>query len=221
MNPSALITIVITLKNRFEHFAKCVKAIFRSEHGPIELLVVDFGSDDGDVAGMIKYLGFPARVVPIRGPFNQNVGRNRGARDARGEIILQLDADMTVPATGFFSRIREVVKPGMAFFPICAKRVDEHGELISDIHIELGYGLSALTKRDIAKVGYWDEDFTAWGYDDNEFRDRLKRDTDIAITRSRVGVIHLYHPNTWEHRNKYTECPDATSYMKKGQRWAP
>jgi glycosyltransferase involved in cell wall biosynthesis len=72
----------------------CLAAVHAAQPGPLEVLVVDDGSDDGS-ADVARARG--ARVLqtprPKSGPA---VARNLGARQARGTILFFVDADVAV-----------------------------------------------------------------------------------------------------------------------------
>ena len=193
-----------------------LQSLILSDCDGVELVVVDFGSDDGSIPVELARARhrLPARTVPHPPPFNHNKGRNYGAFSAHGDIIFQLDADMHIPID-MFERINAIVKPGTVFFPECW-REDETGKVISDVHCTCGYGMCAITKEDWGKLGGWDEGYVAWGYDDVEFKDRVEK-AEMEIVREKVdGLVHMWHPNTWEHRNRHTANPQAHTYMKEG-----
>lgn len=84
-------TVVITTKNRKEDLAKALTSCV-CQSIPIELLVIDDGSDDG-TSEMIRR-DFPQAVVH-RSEVSKGliVQRNAGARLATGEIIFSIDDD--------------------------------------------------------------------------------------------------------------------------------
>ncbi len=90
------ISVVIPVRNAREDLAKCLESLAQQSvpPGDFEVLVVDDGSDDGtpDVAHE-----HGARVIsqPRRGA---SAARNRGALEARGELVLYVDADCVADA---------------------------------------------------------------------------------------------------------------------------
>lgn len=214
-----MISVIIGLKNRFEHFRWCLKSLILLDDAEMELIVVDFNSDDGNVAAETKAaareMGCRASILTAQGPFNWSHARNIGVAAAKGRVLLFLDADMVVPR-GFLHRIEKVVKPGTVYFPECW-REDEKGNIISDHHCSCGYGLCALMRQDIEKVGGWDESFVGWGYEDVDFKNRCEK-AGLELARESVGgFIHLWHPNTWKHRNRHSAVPEATRYVWRGE----
>jgi glycosyltransferase involved in cell wall biosynthesis len=85
-------SVVIPLYNKAPHIAQTLKSVFDQTYPADEILVVDDGSTDGS-GEIVKNLNHP-RVRLITQP-NQGEGaaRNRGIREAKGELIGLLDAD--------------------------------------------------------------------------------------------------------------------------------
>lgn len=71
---------------------------------PLEIIVVANGCADG-TADIARRLG--CRVLAFGEPLGHDVGRAVGAREAKGEVLLFLDADVPILS----SRLREFVKP--------------------------------------------------------------------------------------------------------------
>jgi len=95
MNDALSFSIVIPTFQRKAVVIAAVQAIQRIDYpGAIELIVVIDGSTDGTAAALAEVTG----PVPLRIIEQPNCGaataRNRGAAEARGEVILFLDDDM-------------------------------------------------------------------------------------------------------------------------------
>jgi len=88
------ISIVIPVYNGARYLEACLRAIRELRPAPVECIVVDDGSTDGSTriaqAAGVSVVSSPGR----RGPA---YARNLGARAARGEILLFVDADVVVP----------------------------------------------------------------------------------------------------------------------------
>jgi len=90
------LSIVIPVRNARDDLARCLESL-AGQSGPArerEVIVVDDGSDDGtpDVAAR-----HGARVI-VQGRKGAAAARNRGALEARGELVLYLDADCVADA---------------------------------------------------------------------------------------------------------------------------
>jgi len=93
-NPPKL-SVIIPVYNGGAHLARCLDALRESDRSRYEILVVDDGSTDssGDVA---RARGFEVvRMDARRGPA---AARNEGARRARGQLLLFIDAGVLARA---------------------------------------------------------------------------------------------------------------------------
>lgn len=98
------VSIIIPTFNGADRIANCLDAIQNQTAGTDpEIIVVDDGSTD-DIAGVV------ARFTDVRLIQQPNGGpataRNRGAREAKGEILLFTDDDC-VPTSGWISAMTE------------------------------------------------------------------------------------------------------------------
>jgi glycosyltransferase involved in cell wall biosynthesis len=97
---SALVSVVIAAYDGERFLAETLDSVLAQDHDAVEVIVVDDGSTDG-TAGVLSH--YAERVTVIR---QENAGvsaaRNRGAEEARGELIAFLDQD-DVWETGMLS----------------------------------------------------------------------------------------------------------------------
>src|SRR5215212_4386650 len=85
------LSVIIPVHNGGAHLPRCLDALRASDLKSYEVIVVDDGSDD-DSADAARARGFEVvRLDARRGPA---AARNEGARRARGNILLFLDADV-------------------------------------------------------------------------------------------------------------------------------
>ncbi len=90
----SLVSVVVPTRNVARTIRACLESVRAQDHGPMELIVVDNGSDDGtfEVAGEIA-------DVAVRGGPERSAQRNRGVEFARGEWVLWVDSDMVLAPT--------------------------------------------------------------------------------------------------------------------------
>ncbi len=96
------LSIVIPARNEAGTIRECIAAAQRLR--PLEIIVVANGCADG-TAAIAAEMG--CRVVAYDEPLGHDVGRAVGARAAKGEVLLFLDADMALPE----EELREFVRP--------------------------------------------------------------------------------------------------------------
>jgi GT2 family glycosyltransferase len=87
------ITVVVPVRNGGRLLEQCLRRLQGSRHRPLECIVVDDGSTD-DSAECARRFG--ARVLATDGKRGPAHARNLGARVARGDVLLFVDADVCV-----------------------------------------------------------------------------------------------------------------------------
>ncbi|MBI3485898.1 glycosyltransferase [Candidatus Daviesbacteria bacterium] len=91
---NSLVSVIIATKNEEKNIERCLKSIKKQNYiGNIEVIVVDNYSADQTIKIAKKY----TRNVFLFGP-ERSAQRNLGAKKARGEWLLFLDADMEASA---------------------------------------------------------------------------------------------------------------------------
>jgi hypothetical protein len=89
--PQPLVSVIIPVYNGARFIADAVQSIVAQEYRSLEIIVVDDGSTD-DTAQVVARLGRDVRYV-FQGNAGPGAARNRGIRDASGDLIAFLDAD--------------------------------------------------------------------------------------------------------------------------------
>ena len=85
------VSVVIPAYNAAQYLAEAVDSALAQTHQPVEVVVVDDGSQDGTPEVMASY---GDRVVSVRKPNGGTASaRNAGVRHASGEWVVFLDAD--------------------------------------------------------------------------------------------------------------------------------
>lgn len=90
---SPRVSVVVPMYNAAEYLPVCLGALRQSLDDAVECLIVDDGSKD-DSAATAMSLGF--RVLSTGGRSSSGAARNLGVREANGEILLFVDADVRV-----------------------------------------------------------------------------------------------------------------------------
>jgi glycosyltransferase involved in cell wall biosynthesis len=86
------VSVVIPVFNGGPGLEKCLDAIAQSTFPAFECILVDDGSTDGMTAAAAARHG--ARVIQMDRQSGPGMARNRGAAEARGDILLFVDADV-------------------------------------------------------------------------------------------------------------------------------
>lgn len=201
-----IVSIVIPLYNSAKTIAKTMEACFNQELPGIEveIIVVDDGSTDG---GVKVVEGFPVKLIrqPNGGPAS---ARNRGWREAGGEIVFFTDSDC-VPRKDWIARLlegydSEEVGGAGGTYDIA----NENSLLASSIHEEivlrhrkqsktvnyLGSFNLSYRKAVLEEVGGFNEDYKCASGEDNDLAYRVtKKNYKLSFVQD-SAVAH-YHPD--------------------------
>jgi glycosyltransferase involved in cell wall biosynthesis len=86
-----LASVLIAARNEERHIGECLASLARQTWSPLEIIVVDDGSRDRTAQVAARHGGVKVISAPRRGKARSI---NAAAREAAGEIVLFLDADM-------------------------------------------------------------------------------------------------------------------------------
>lgn len=99
MSSPTLSCVVITMGDRPAELGRALQSLHDQDGGPIEVVVVGNGADVSDLPPEVRFLRLPENVgIPA--------GRNAGAAETTGDLLLFLDDDGWLPETGTADRIR-------------------------------------------------------------------------------------------------------------------
>lgn len=202
----AKISVVIAVHNSVVTLEKCLQALAKSTVQPLECLVVDDGSTDDPRSVAMRH---GARVVVLekrRGPAR---ARNTGAREARGELILFLDADVCIHEDAM-GRILEhfrrepaldAVIGGYDDSPEIATFISQYRNLLHCFTHRLGRstastfwaGCGAVRKEAFVRCGGMDEGYGRPAIEDIEFGLRLNASGGRILLDASIQVKHLKH----------------------------
>ena len=160
MNSQPLISVIVPAYNAASTLAAALESIFAQNHQPLEVLVIDDGSNDGEAIADIvaRFSGVTCIRQENRGAA---AARNRGLELARGEFIAFLDADDLWP-TGKLAAQSErllaepsldVVQGRIAYVGFTAPRIAlEADGTVPGIHL----GGALFRRRAFDRVGPFD-----------------------------------------------------------------
>lgn len=203
------VSVIVPVHNNQESIKKCVEALLGQNYpnNGYEVIVVDDGSDDG-TAGVVK-------AYPLKYIYQKNQGpaaaRNRGAGEAKGDIILFTDSDC-VPDGNWIS---EMVKPFKTHDVVAVKgayKTNQRALTARFAQIEFEERFNMLKKAgsidmvDTYSAGFRRDVFLEMKGFDTSFPVANNEDTELSYRMSRLGfrmvfnpnaiVYHLNHPDT-------------------------
>lgn len=110
---SLTVSVIIPVFNGGDDLEKCLSALFRSDFPFLECIVVDDASTDGRTQQIAERHG--ARVLVLDRQGGPAIARNRGAREARGDVLFFTDADVVLHADAITRAVAEFqANPGVA-----------------------------------------------------------------------------------------------------------
>lgn len=201
------LSICIAVKNRYKLyvgdqilwlFRNCVRSIQAAaysfgESRPLELVVVDYCSDDVDLSRWLPKQVTPyLRVKYIRqeGFFSRGEGLNIAAAEASSDTLFLCDADIQVESGSLRIGV-DHVRNGRAACPICL-RTKKSGQM--DFWENAGFGLVFVDKKTLFRVGGLPP-FHSWGGEDCVLAHKLLEVKPISRYQD-SGLRHQWHPES-------------------------
>jgi glycosyltransferase involved in cell wall biosynthesis len=176
--PRPLVSVVIPTYDRAGLLPRALDSVLAQDYPEFEVLVVDDGSTDG-TAGVVAGYGDP-RIRYLRQDRNRGVAaaRNRGLREARGDLIAFLDSDdewlarkLSLQVALFaggsrrlglvYTGVESVAGPGGRTVELPAHRGDLHAGMLLRNLIHGGGSNAMIRASVVATVGYFDETLPA------------------------------------------------------------
>ena len=198
-----MISVIIPVRNGGETLRACLEAVFSSHipEGEYEVLVVDDASTD-DTGTIVRE--FPCRYMRREEQAGPAVARNDGAREATGDVLLFIDADMVLSADALMGVRETFVNPeivacqGVAekepfnegFVPtyraLCnayfTEKMAEH-----DFHITFHTRCGAIRRSVFEELGGFDTSFSDAIVEDEEFGRRVNQRYRVRVRRAIRG----------------------------------
>ncbi|TYQ14865.1 UNVERIFIED_CONTAM: putative glycosyl hydrolase [Acetivibrio alkalicellulosi] len=224
-NYNPLVSIVIAAYNEEKVICSTVHSILKSDYKNIEVLVVDDGSKDNTSKKVFETFNKNSKVRLIK---KENGGKssavNKGFMEARGEIVIVIDADTILADNSVSLLVRHFENKNVAGVAGNVKIGNKNNLLTLWQHIEYVTGLN-LERRAFDElncipvvpgaIGAWRKDLVAsLGY---YKEDTLAEDADVTIEFLKQGYKIVYE----EGARAFTEAPeDIVSFIKQRLRWS-
>jgi Glycosyl transferase family 2/Glycosyl transferases group 1 len=176
------VSVVLTHYNYSAFVRDAIESVIASTGISLELVIVDNHSDDEELhhlqSVIAEYEWFPIRLVANAADQGPSVSRNIGARHARAQLLLLLDADNSLYPDGARLLMNALVESNAAFTYGIIEKFGEDTGLLSAIPwnverlVEANYiDTMALIRREVwDEFGGFDPQVAAvGGYDDYAF----------------------------------------------------
>lgn len=204
--PAPTFTIVVPTYNEGRDISATCDALARLAGDP-EIIFVDGGSTDDTRAIIRPYLTRPSMGLIEEGARRGVASaRNAGARAARGEVLVFLNADVRLPPD-FLERLAAHYRAGADYVAVDARVVNidsVFGRFLEAQHLYMYGGDTAIgwtegfsCRRALAiDAGLFAEALPGAGGEDGEFVERLRRATARGVVDRSILVEHVT-PATW------------------------
>nr|WP_240948488.1 polysaccharide deacetylase family protein [Bacillus sp. RO1] len=218
------VSVVIAAYNEEKVICKTVNSILSSDYPAFEILIIDDGSkDDTAVAVQESFSNHPLVRLITKRNGGKSSAVNLGIKEAKGEIIVSLDADTLIAENAISLLVNHFKNENVAAVSGNVK-VGNKGNLLTNWqHIEYVTGfnlerrafatlncitvvpgaIGAWRKKAVEEAGYFKED-------------TLAEDTDITLSLLRNGKKIEFEEKAYA----FTEVPeDVRSLAKQRYRW--
>jgi glycosyltransferase involved in cell wall biosynthesis len=201
-----MVSVIIPVYNASYCIDRCLENLFRSDYTNFEALVVDDGSSDDTLQRVRAY-----RCQVIRQPYNQGAAaaRNRGGREARGEILFFLDADVFIRNDTIRIIVEDLAEKGLAdaVIGVYTRTQETRGfysqyqNLFTVFNHEKSKGfigwfwtaMGAVKKAAFERAGGFNEKYSGASAEDVELGYTLCEKGYRILYDNRIEGVHLHH----------------------------
>ena len=200
-----LVSFVVPAYNEVHRVAHILDAIRRQTHPRIELILVDDGSSDRTLERAAAQAA-PPRFRTVRHPWPRGVAaaRNSGAWIAAGEILVFMDADLTLP-DDFAACILAHYAAGADYVLVGSRVTDrmrapsrylqgEYEDAMAKPELQRSSQAFSVRTQVFQAVGAFREDLPRG--DDSEFGERVMAAGYRRVEDLSIEVLHD-RPKTW------------------------
>jgi glycosyltransferase involved in cell wall biosynthesis len=201
-----LVSVIIPVFNAGHTVERCLTSVLASSYNRLEVLLVDDGSTDDTLDRASKY---ECRI--LRQPENHGAAssRNFGCREARGDILVFLDADVAIHPEGIGFMVEDLHerKLASAVIGVYTKTQEVEG-LFSQYQNLFTYfnheqsgttiawfwtALGAMRKDIFAETPGFNEKYRGASAEDMEMGYTLSRQGHRIAYDNRIKGVHLHH----------------------------
>jgi len=196
------ISICVGIYNRSDMFLDYfIPSLLKVKHLQfVELSIFDCNSDDKDdllLAIKKKYHGsLVFNSEPIN--FSRAKSFNKAVKQSKHQKIFICDADFSIP-DNIVTLVNLYTLFNTIWFPIVFYLFKDKPAIVHTANGQWmqwgGKGLLACNKKEFIKIGMLNEDYTSWGFEDEDLWQRFHQKKYIIIRNKCTGLLHHWHPS--------------------------
>jgi len=199
-----VLSVIVSNYNGEKTIGKCLERIFSSNYKNYEVIVVDDCSTDDSVKIIKK---FPCKLIKLKKELGPSSTRNAGARKAKGNILVLVDADVLIKRNSLNLILQSFKKHDVAavmgmYSKNCIyenissvyKNLNKHFffKKLPD-YVSLGStSLLAIKKSVFNEIGGFNENYRKVTIEDEEFGERLTKEHKVFLNKS-LQFDHMKH----------------------------
>jgi glycosyltransferase involved in cell wall biosynthesis len=218
---SPAVSIVITTFNRAPLLRTTLQSFVRQEFKNFEVIIIDDGSDAETPKVCAETWPFPGKYYRMNrdrtlGYNNPARPNNVGIRMAKGDIIILQNAEVK-HCGEVIRQMAQLTGSSNAVFAQ-VEALDEYG-MGKSFYVHARHNprpfffCGALRREVFERLRGFDEDYQYYGFDDNDFADRLTA-AGIAFDFTDIKTQHQWHPTSYNASDRNNQIP-ALTYARK------
>ena len=192
-----MLSIIIPTKNEEHYLPKLLESIKRQDYKDYEIIVADAGSNDKTRKIARK---FGCKVVVGRKKGSPAIERNKGARVAKGDLLLFLDADTMLPKNFLEENVAEFKRRDLGIatcfqIPDSNNIIDKIYFKIANFFLLLGsffypgaYGFCIFTRKDVFNRI---KGFKSMLFEDHDYARRASKISKYGIFKKRRIIVSV------------------------------
>ena len=195
------VSVIIPTYNRWWILKKSLEALFNQSYpkDKYEIILIDDGSTD-DTETMIDSLSPSCKLKYLRN--EKRIGiprtRNRGIREAQGKYIIFTDSDVVATPDfiqqhmRYHEKYQDVIVNGELIRMSSFKQIGKKRKTIFDLSLSpFDTANVSVARKHLLKLGGFDEDLLAYGWQDLELGYRLRK-AGLRCKRNRHALGYHY-----------------------------
>jgi len=202
MKENPLVSVIIPAKNEERFLPGLLNSLMNQTYENIEIILVDDGSTDRTpkiVNDFRSKSRFPIKYVRHEMSKGLTITRNDGIKNSSGDVIVMFDADNEVNNDYIKKGVATFTENTIGIIPIYSNTNDTVVErCIASILNEKPLEMPLFwDKKELEKLGYWDESLGFGG--DRDMYKRLveyrkKNNRDVLVSDN--SILYVHHPHT-------------------------